>query len=302
MLTLSNLNRVRYYPEIIPDTNVYALVGAGSTAAPAPADIRGISDLSVKVVGLNYSPVAGMDLEIKTDGTIDRIPLGSQLPAFGNVAFTAKNVLGLNLLNVGVAPVNNFYFAAEHMVTKPTITEKLLRKWPLTAEEKAIADELGVHETVEKGIRPITWEYMKDREYQVLGERVYGSTLNLAPGVDATVLDLKASNSSELYILDAIMSPNTAFADDVTLNIKRDGDINYVTVRVAALAGANRIGCWIPALQELIITATAAQPVVGAAILFNVKRVKLTNILKARWSIQGNMPADVAKKVQAGIL
>jgi len=98
------------------------------------------------------------------------------------------------------------------------------------------------------------------------------------------------------------MSPNTLFADDVTLTIKRDGDANYITVRAAALAGVNRINCWIPALQELIITATAARPVVGAAILFNVKKVRLTNILKARWGIAGNMPADVIKKVQAGIL
>jgi len=302
MLTLSSLNRVRYYPEIIPDTNLYAQINAGSTASPAPADIRGIPDLSIKAVGLNYAPTAGMDLEIKTDGTIDRIPLGSQLPTFGNIAYTAKNVLGVNLLNIGVAPVNNFYLAAEYMITKPTITEKLLRKWPLTQEEKAIADELGVYETVEKGIRPITWDYMRDREYQVIGERVYGNSLNLAPGTDATVLDLKVSNPDELYIIDGIMSPNTLFADDVTLTIKRDGDANYITVRAAALAGVNRINCWIPALQELIITATAAQPVAGAAILFNVKKVRLTNILKARWGIAGNMPADVIKKVQAGIL
>jgi len=136
----------------------------------------------------------------------------------------------------------------------------------------------------------------------VIGDRVYGNSLNLAPGTDATVLDLKVSNPDELYIIDGIMSPNTLFADDVTLTIKRDGDANYITVRAAALAGVNRINCWIPALQELIITATAAQPVAGAAILFNVKKVRLTNILKARWGIAGNMPADVIKKVQAGIL
>jgi hypothetical protein len=302
MLTLSSLNRVRYYPEIIPDTNLYPLIAPGTIAAPAPADIRGIPDLSIRVMGLNFPSTAGMDLEIKTDGVIDRIPLGSQLPGFGNFSCTAKNVLGVNLLNIGAVPVNNFYFAAQHMVTKPTITEKLLRKWPLTQEEKAVADELGVYETVEKGIRPITWEYMMDREYQVLSERVYGNTLNLVPGTDVTVLDLKAANPDELYVLNGIMSANTAFADDVTLTVKRDGDSGYLTIRLAALANANTISCWIPALQELIITATAAQPVGAASILFNVKKVKLTNILKARWGIAGNMPSDVVKKVQAGIL
>ncbi len=302
MLTLSNLNRVRYYPEIIPDTNLYPLIAPGTIAAPAPADIRGIPDLSVKAIDLSFPAIAGMDLEIKADGVIDRIPLGSQLPGFGNFAYTAKNVLGVNLLNIGVAPVNNFYFAAQYMVTKPTITEKLLRKWALTPDEKTLADELGIYETVEKGIRPITWEYMKDREYQVLGERVYGSSLDLVPGTEYTVLDLKAANPDELYILDWITSPNIDFDDDVTLTVKRDGDSGYLTIRLAALANANAINCWIPALQELIITVTSARPVVGASVLFNVKKVKLTNILKARWGIAGNMPGDVIKKVRAGIL
>ena len=305
MLTQSTLERTKYWPEIIPDTTLYASISQTAMGSPSPADVRVLNEkFQVKLNGLIVKASNDIELECKTDKTSQRMLLAGLDSGYVPCGFAAKDSLALNVFNVGSQPITDYHIAALWMVTKPTVAEKLLRKWTLTPEEKAIAEELDIYALVEKGIRPVTWEYMKDREYQVLEERVFSSELTFTVDNEYTLLDLKTNSPDEFWVLEDIYCSDSDAANDVTLRLKRDGDNDYVMLRTAALAPDNHVGCWIPALDELIVTGSSKAASVTVKTRFKAKKMRLTNILRARWGLvkSNQLPADVMKKVIGGIL
>lgn len=307
MLTQSMLTRTKYWPEIIPDTTLLGAIGAGSVGTPAPAEIRTIPNgYELKLRGFIVEPSADAELEFRTDNAVKRMRTNGLGQGYTPIDLSASKSFIFNVYNTsGLTAIASYSVGAQWMITKPTVAEKLFRNWQLTPEEKAIADELNVYSVVEKGIRPLTWEYMKDREYQVVDAWVENCKLDMTANASYTVLDIKSNNPNEFYVVDKIYCSNTDSANDITMSMKRDGDHDYVNLRAIGLRGTSGvIDCWVPALNEMIVAASSKAEIAGVNFRFNVKRLRLSNVLRARWGLvpDNELPPDVSKKVRGGIL
>lgn len=217
----------------------------------------------------------------------------------------AGDVLSYSLFNVGAAAVTNVRTMYGVWVSKPTVADKLKFKWLLNPTEQGIADELGIQASVEKGVLPLPRSIQLEREYQVLRRIVYPVTLDVPVSPDSvTVLQVTIEAPDEFAVLRKISCSDVDAAHNIALTLKRDTDEAYVTVKAPALGSIGSIDCWIPALREIKLEASAAQASAGVNFLLDVLICRLTNTLRARWQLVPDeaLPADVPKKVKGGVL
>lgn len=305
MFDVSTIRKAKYFPELLPGTD-YGSIAAESVLSPTPLDLRQFADLMLRLTDISLSPNASVDIEVQTDKRSVR--LRSQALA-GNVVypyeFVAKDNLALRVYNTGTVAVDGFRVMYGLWVSSPTVADRLKYRWPIPASDKAIADELGIQASVEKGILPLPMQYVLEREYQVLQTVFMPVRLDVpvAPQT-VTVLHVSVERPDEFVVLKSIQCSDVGAAHNIAITVSRDTDEGYVMVKAPALGDIGKVGCWIPALKELRIVASGAQLSAGVNFVCEVSTCRLTNLLRARWSLVApdTLPADVPKKVKGGVL
>lgn len=310
MITEATISNVRYFPELLPDSAV-PTIAAGSEA-PTILDLRRVSPLLVRL-----SEVAvDRDNEVETRFRVDTATLnalaGSMLDGLKNsFSLLAKEKIYYNLYNKGAGAKTNYKTFFSLWVIKPTIAHKLRYGIRLTSEEAKLATDLGIVDTVQKGLLPLPLSVQIDREYQAIQEETHGFQVTV-PTAGVTVATLAPANGQFLVLTKLSASPGSAAADNIRVAIDRDYQSDYVefpswalgTTDAAALG--KEIGCFIPALSELRIKLKAT--VSGDInIRYTVWKCALTNLFKIKWGLvsRDELPdkqKEAYDKVVAGVL
>jgi hypothetical protein len=250
-----------------------------------------------------------VEMRFKVDNQSLNVLAGSMFDGLqNNFSLLAKQRIYYNLYNKGAAPKMDYKSFFSLWVIKPTVAHKLRYGLTLTPDEQKLNKDLGIADTVEKGLLPLPLPQQISREYQVLEEETHGFQVTVpTSGVD--VETLHPAPGQALILARLSVDPGDAAADNIRVAIDRDHVADFIEFptwalgTTAATALGKEISCFIPALSELRIKlkATVSKTV---NIRFTVWRCALTNLLRARWGLatRDELPGDVYDKVMAGVL
>ena len=306
--TEASIKRVLYYPEQLPDGALPDII-ATSEASPAMLDLRQFAPLLVRLSEVAVDQNDNVEMRFKVDDKTLNVLAGSMFDLLANnFSLLAKSRIYYNLYNLSAGLESDVKTFFSLWVVKPTVAHKLRLGIPLTAEEQKLNRDLGISDTVEKGLLPLPLAQQIAREYQVIQEETHGFQVTVpTAGVDIETLH---PLPGQFLILTKISAdPGTLSTDVIKVAIDRDYVSDYVefpTWALGATAGValgKEISCFIPALHELRIRlkATVSRTI---NIRFTVQKVAMTNIFRARWGLatREELPKDVYDKVMAGVL
>ncbi len=308
MITEATIKRVLYFPELLPD-GALPDITAASEASPTMLDLRQFPPLLVKLSEVAIDQNDSVEMRFKVDDKTLNVLAGSMLDLrANNFSLWAKSRIYYNLYNSSAGDLTDVKTFFSLWVIKPTIAHKLRLGIPLTPEEQKLNKDLGIADTVEKGLLPLPLAYQIAREYQVIQEETHGFQVTVPiAGVDVETLQPLPGQFLILTKLSA--DPGTLSSDLIKVAVDRDYVSDYVEFPTWALGATDavalgkEISCFIPALHELRIKLKA-----GVSrtinIRFTVQKVAMTNIFRARWGLvtKEELPGDVYDKVMAGVL
>lgn len=308
MIDLSIINKVRYYPELIPSGDFWSLIPLGTFATPSPIDVRRLDPWVIELTNINVDPFGGLELRIRSDKD-EHIISSSQMTntTVYRLKFTAKEYLRYMVYN-NTNNASNWNTSYGLWVYKPSIAQKIMLGMVLTPNEEEISKKFNLKYLVDSGIYPLSRSYQIEREYHQLlstGETIYTKTVDVPLSPSSETL-LQVYPAQGLFaVLKGFTCSNTDPTNYVTLTINRDGDIGYITFPAPAMANITEMECFIPAMSELRVTTSAVSLAASnVSFVFRVGFYKLTDILKARWKLPGSesLPEEVINKSMAGIL
>ncbi|MDP2323649.1 MAG: hypothetical protein Q8N51_06420, partial [Gammaproteobacteria bacterium] len=131
-------------------------------------------------------------------------------------------------------------------------------------------------------------------------------SVNVAVANTVFAIESLTPKPGEIIVLTRVAAAPAAAANVVRLHIDRDDDVDYgnlLTFALSLVAGGE-VECFIPALKEIRLTTTAAVAPGAHLFRYTFRRVKLNNILRARFGLasKDQLPGDVYDKVMAGVL
>ena len=308
MITEATIGRVKYFPEQLPDGAV-PTIAASSEASPVILDLRQFPPLLARLSEVAVDRDDEVEMRFKVDNTTLTALAGSMFDGLqNNFSLLAKSRLYYNLFNKGAGPKADYKTFFSLWVIKPTVAHKLRYGIPLTPEEQKLNKDLGIADTVEKGMLPLPLAQQIAREYQVIQEETHGFQVTV-PTVGVDVETLHPVNGQFLVLTKISADPGDLAANNIRVAIDRDHLSDYVEFptwalgTTAATALGKGIGCFIPALTELRIKLKATVSKV-INIRFTVWKCALTNIFRARWGLASpdELPGDAYNKVMAGVL
>jgi len=315
MITEATIKHILYYPEQLPDSAV-PTIAASSEASPTMLDLRQFPPLLVRLSEVAVDQDDEVEMRFKVDTTTFSPLAGSMFNLLANnFSLLAKSRIYYNLYNSGDASKDDFKTFFSLWVIKPTVAHKLRLGIPLTPEEQKLNKDLGISDTVEKGLLPLPLSQQIAREYQIIQEETHSFNVTVpTAGVDVETLHPLPGQFLVLTKLSA--DPGDAADDVIKIAIDRDYVSDYVEFPTWALgqpytvdaitfkpALGKEISCFIPALHELRIKLKATESRT-INIRFTIQKCALTNIFRARWRLatREELPKDVYDKVMAGVL
>ncbi len=315
----ATLRQVKYQPELIPDA-WFGNLALNAEFAPPILDVRRLADNIVALTNIQLTPNANVNLRARYDDVYLEqntaamlsvipaawvpAPLASMLPLPGAWHLPAKDRIYFNFFGL-VAPVTPYSCHYGLWAIKPTVAHKILFGMPLTQEEQAIRDELGIADTVEKGLLPLPLNQQIEREYPVMGEETHTRSVTIAAANTVYTIEVISPKPGEILVLTRLAASPGTTANNVQFIIDRD-NLNFTSFPTfpLELVAGGEISCFIPATKELRLTTSAAVAPGAHLFRYTVRRVKLNNILRVRFGLmsQAEAPGDLWKKVVAGVL
>ncbi len=305
MFTAAQINRARFFPELLPGSDYWAALAGGVLASPAPLDVRMFSPRIVELAGINCTPNGSVELRIGADRTSVQLPTA---PFSASLAhphrFIAREQLSYQVYASAAvgAPWATVYGL---WIDEPTIIQKIQAGWSLSSDEKRIAEARSLYDPAEKGIRPIPRELWLQSRFLPAGPAArieYTVVSDVAVAPASTILrTFRPTIQNAVLVLEEFSCSNMLAANDITLTFTRDEDADYFSFRAPALAGLVRMFCWVPALSEITIRASAVVAAAGVQFRFRIGQYLLTNVLRAKWNLPG-APQETVELVKGGIV
>lgn len=301
-ITEATIARTKLCPELLPDCQVTQFVAINTELAIL--NLRRITPGRVLVldeVGLLTN--AAVELRTRADDRRIITDVGAVVNLNPPSPFHTWATKGLDAILFSTAIIANYTSYLSLWAVKPTVADKLKLKMALTPDEEKIARDLGIRDTVEKGLLPFPLSYVVEREYDILSQETISDIFNLAAGAAATQALTILPNAGEFLVLTRL-SCGTPAAPTVTCTIDRDRDAAYLTFNTFPMAIAWDINCFVPALDELIIWLASTAPSAAYPIRATVLRCRMTNIIRARFGLvtRDEIPGDVWDKVMGGVV
>lgn len=297
MLTLGLIQRASLVPELLPDG---AVVSLPAGQAVAVLDIRQVAGDRQRLLRLANIAVP-QDTDVRVIARGDRSQYEASAAALVHQEalpwlVTAREAVSLELLNRGLVSKASFQVHFGLWVSDLTIADKIKLGVPLTPEEQRIDRALGIAEQVQRGLLPVPLDHLLLREHDVLDRFFTGDAVTIPGGpVPSTAFQWFTETGQVIILRRMWLSPGTA-ADNIQVEIHRDNESPYVVFPAfAAMTFDRPVECWIPALRELRVLLRSSATVVGYVFRLELLRVRLTNVLRARWGLAG--PREVGQEL-----
>jgi len=311
MLTEATIKRTLYHPEQLPDSAVIANIAASSEASPTLLDIKQFPPMMVRLSEVAVERDDDLEMRFRTDNKTLAVCAGSMFNLLpNNYSLLAKDKIFYNLYNGAAGAKTNVKTYFSLWVIKPTVAHKLRYGIPLTPDEQKLNKELGIADTVEKGLLPLPLSEQIAREFQVIQEETHSFLLATVPTAGTYVETLHPEKGQFLVLTKVSADSGAAAANNIRVAIDRDHVSDYVEFPSWGL-GINpattlskEISCFIPALDELRIKLKATVADVNINVRFTVQKCAMTNLFRAKWGLamESEIPGDTWKKVKAGVL
>jgi len=299
------IRAVKYSPELIPDS-WYGAVPNLAEVTPAILDLKRFHPHIVRLTGIQLTADPLVLLRARYDGVrIEENTVAMRSGFDGAWDLPGKDFLYYNFFGLaGVATYTTFYGVWAKL---PTVADKLLYGITLTPTEQKLARDLGIADSVEKGVLPLPIKSQIEREYHVLGEETHSRNINIAVAGTIYPIENLYARQNEIIVLTKIAAAPGLVGDIVELVIDRDDDANYATVRTfpLALTFGNEINCFIPATSEIRLSTNSTVAPGWHAFRYTFQRIRLTNTLRARFGMvtRDELPEpSLWDKVLAGVL
>ena len=305
MITEATIKNVKFPPELIPDSWFGAVPAAAEVAVPV-LDLRRFKPYITELTNIQVTANALAVLRARYDSVRLEENTAAMISALvGAWRLQAKDVLYLNFFGLapGIAAYTTHFGV---WAFPPTIAHKLLYGITLSSSESAICEELGIKNTVEKGLLPLPLTSLIEREYQVVAEETHSRSINVAVAGTIYTVESLYPMQDEIIVITRLAAAPGAAAQDVRFNVDRDDDGNFAQLRTfpLSLLAGGEVECFIPALTEIRLTTTSAVAPGAHLFRYTFQRIKLTNILRTRFGLvsEDEVPGDLFKKVKGGIL
>ena len=312
MINDATIKRVKYPPELLPDSFV-GTIPLSAEFTPPVIDLKRFTPYLITLANIQLIANANVELRARYDdhrvqentaamlNLLDGVPVNRGFP--GAWKLPAKDNLYLNFF--GLAAAANFTSHYGIWALTPTIAHKLLYGISLNSKEQGIADELGIANTVEKGLLPLPISQQIEREYIILGEETHSRSVTIGAANTVYPIENLYPNAGECIILTRMASASAVVGNGIRFHVDRDNDVDIANVLAFPLSFApgGEVACFIPAMTEIKLT-TDAVAIAGATLFrYTFIRVKLTNILKMRFGLMSELDnPDLYKKVVGGIV
>lgn len=308
MITEATVKLVKFPPELIPDS-WFGDVPANAEVTPPILDLRRFGPYIAILANIQTTRPTGYErvvLRARYDEARVDENVASLLDALvGAWRLPAKDILYYNFLNTG-ALVADYTTHFGLWSFPPTIAHKLLYGITLTNNERAICEELGIRNTVEKGILPLPISQQIEREYHVLGEETHSRSVNIAAANTVYTIESIYPETNKFIVLTRLAADLGTTAQNIRLIVDRDDDTGYAELKTYALslAAGGEVKCFIPALREIRLTTSSAGTPGAHLFRYTFQRIKFTNLLRVRFGLvsEEEVPADLWKKVKGGII
>jgi len=306
MITEATVKNVRFPPELLPDS-WFGNILLGAEFAPPVLDLRRFKPYILGLANIQVTANVNVELRTRYDDLRVQENTGAMISALvGAWRLTAKDILYYNLFGVAAAPVANYTTHFGIWAYPPTVAHKLLYGITLTREENALAESLGLYNSVEKGVLPLPISQQIEREYHILGEETHSRSVNIAVANTVYTIETIYPRTNEFLVLTRLAAAPGTAAQDIQLLVDRDDDSNYGQLKTfpLSLVAGGEVECFIPAMREIRLT-TSATVAPGAHLFrYSFIRCRLTNLLRVRFGLvsEDEVPAELFKKVQGGIL
>ena len=308
MITEATIRTVKYSPELLPDS-WFGNVPLNGEVAPVILDLKHF-DKILRLGQMQMPPTANVNLRAKYDGvSIEQNTAAMLADLAGAPQKGAWNLPALSQLYFnffGVAAVVGYSTHYHIWASIPTIADKIFWGVTLNPAEQAIATELGIADTVQKGLLPLPIDQQVEREYPVVGEETHTRSVTIAAGAVVYPIEVMYAKPNEILVLTKIAAAAGTAAQNIQIIVDRDTDANYVTMPTfpLSLTVGGEVDCFIPALTQIRLTTQASVAPSAELFRYTIKRIKLNNILRVRFGIlpQAQAPADLWKKVLAGVV
>ena len=324
---MASLKQSRYFPEILPFSEVPAIPAASEMLRPIALLSRiqqtvGLG-MWLRLRDIRTLQTAGVDIRVRADGFSHTMPttampaLGAEIPAKND--FLGTNFMELTLINTTLAPIaaqEIIYTlaaypasAAEKLAAGRTLEDQegadldAILAEVLTAYEIEVVHKRGIIQAVRKGTLPTNLDFRLGRFYPVIARDVFAVRVPaLAAGNRATVAHI-IPRSNEVCILTGVSSASSvAAADNTRLLISRDNVQDYLDMQAFPLRIATDINCWVPALRELRVELISGVPLVNYDTRITVTRVALNDFIRMNYGIMSpSENPDLAEVITGGI-
>ncbi|MBA7703138.1 hypothetical protein ES703_111920 [subsurface metagenome] len=307
MITEATIRNVRYPPELIPDSWFGNVPALAEVATPV-LDLRRFYPYIAILTNIQTTQPAGfanVALRARYDDARVEENVAALLPSLvGAWRLPAKDFLYYNFY--GAALVNNYTTHYGVWAFPPTIAHKLLYGIPLTNNERAVCEELGIRNTVEKGLLPLPTSWQIEREYHIAAEETHSRNINIAVANTTYQIESIYPRTDEIVVLTRIAAAPGTVAQNIDLFVDRDDDRAHAGLKTFALSlvAGGEVACFIPALREIRLWTTAGVAPAGHLFRYTFQRISLNNILRVRFGLvsEDEVPKDLIQKVRGGIL
>ncbi len=309
MITEATLAKVKYPPEQLPDSAV-TTIAITSESSPTLLDLRQLPPWVIRLSEIAADQDDDVLLRFRVDTMVWDSLAGSMFNLLANnFSLFAKNRIYYNLYNSSGVTVKTDYKTFQSLcVIKPTVAYKLRYGIPLTGDDVRLNRELGISDSVDKGVLPLPLKHQIEREYQVIQEETHGFQVTV-PTAGVDVETLHPLNGQFLVLTKLTADPGVAAADNIRIAIDRDYEVDFLDFptwglgATAAVTLGKEISAFIPAVHELRIKlkATVSRTI---NIRYTILKCAMTNLFRARWGLatKEELPGDVYDKVMAGVL
>lgn len=307
MITEATVKFVKFPPECIPGS-WFGDVPLDAEVATPVLDLRRFKPYVLILTNIQTTQpadYANVLLRARYDDARVEENVAALLPSLvGAWRLLAKDYLFLNFFGQALVADYTTHFGL--WAFPPTVAHKLLYDITLTNAEKAICEELGIRNTVEKGLLPLPIASQIEREYHIVGEETHSRSVDIAKPNTVYTLESIYPKANEFIVLTKLAAAPGETAQDIRFTIDRDDDTGYAELKTYALSlgAGGEVSCFIPAMREIRLTTTATVAPDTHLFRYTFQRIKLTNLLRVRFGLvsEDEVPKELFSKVLGGIL
>ncbi len=227
----------------------------------------GESTMWVELSTLGLSQIPNVRVDITADGKshqywADEFKPGLRPLEMGHGAIRNLSLVLTNTSTTYTA--SNLQLVYQVTIWRLTIADKILRGYPLTPAEDAVAQRVGLNKNpaVERGLFPIPLETVIRRSYQnrrIAPWLAYADTVANVGTSATTIYEANFGTNQIGVLLEAEVDAN--IADGVSLILNRDSNSSLLTLRGDCLRGGQEL--FVPAFRQFVLQMSGTRSVSG---------------------------------------